>query len=227
MLGFKIEEKTDKAIRAKKDLIKNISAERIYAELKKLMAGKGAYDVLAAYPEVISVFLPELTGAPLPRREVFDRLDGSLRLILLFTELGERAPDRFDEALVRLKSDKAARTLGNEALYLYRNADFSTAPSLLRLLGKYSRDSLFAATELRDVLGVGASDKDKLTEVIEQNLPYKPTHLKISGNDLVKIGAKGREVGNILDLLLSEVIDCKLINDSENLLERAKQLLSP
>ena len=62
-LGFKIEEETAKAIHRNKDLLKNISAERIAIELTKLICGKNAFNILMEYPDVLSVFIPEIEGA--------------------------------------------------------------------------------------------------------------------------------------------------------------------
>ena len=60
VLGFAIEEKTAAAIHAKKDLLQNISPERIREEFCKLLLGRGVREILLDYSDVISVFLPEL-----------------------------------------------------------------------------------------------------------------------------------------------------------------------
>ncbi len=60
VLGFDIEKNTADSIHKNKDLLKNISAERISAELTKLVCGKNAYKVLMEYPDVFSVFIPEI-----------------------------------------------------------------------------------------------------------------------------------------------------------------------
>lgn len=57
--GFKIEEKTADAIHRNKDLLKNISAERIQSELCKMMVGKGILDILLNYKDVMAVIIPE------------------------------------------------------------------------------------------------------------------------------------------------------------------------
>ena len=59
-LGFTVEENTAGAIHRNKDLLKNISAERISAELVKLLCGKNAFNILMQYPDVLSVFIPEI-----------------------------------------------------------------------------------------------------------------------------------------------------------------------
>lgn len=58
--GFKIEEKTAAAIHRNKDLLKNISAERIQSELTKMLCGEGVLDILLEYKDVMAVIIPEL-----------------------------------------------------------------------------------------------------------------------------------------------------------------------
>ena len=59
-LGFSIEEATAASLRRNAGLLKNISAERIRTEFIKLLCGENAEEVLTAYPDVISVFIPEI-----------------------------------------------------------------------------------------------------------------------------------------------------------------------
>lgn len=58
--GFEIDSATAASVRKNKNLIKNLSAERIFVELKKLLCGKNAHNVLRDYVEVIGVFIPEI-----------------------------------------------------------------------------------------------------------------------------------------------------------------------
>lgn len=58
--GFEIDEETNKSIRKNKNLVKNISEERIFVEFKKLLRGKNAHKVLSEYRDVIAVFIPEI-----------------------------------------------------------------------------------------------------------------------------------------------------------------------
>ena len=59
-LGFVLEEKTASAIREKKELLRDIAPERVWAELSRLLTGRWADEVLRAYPEVVGVFWPDL-----------------------------------------------------------------------------------------------------------------------------------------------------------------------
>ena len=59
-LGFRIEPETAAAIRRNRELLGDIAPERIWTELKKLLTGDRAAEVLRTYPEVTGVFWPEL-----------------------------------------------------------------------------------------------------------------------------------------------------------------------
>ena len=60
VLNFTIEENTKSAIHKCKDLLLNISAERIREEFVKLICGINAYNVLQEFSDVIAVFIPEI-----------------------------------------------------------------------------------------------------------------------------------------------------------------------
>ncbi len=59
-LGYEIAEETAVSIHKNKDLLKNISAERIYSEFSQLVCGINAGKVIRNYADVIAVFIPEL-----------------------------------------------------------------------------------------------------------------------------------------------------------------------
>lgn len=62
VLGFGIEEETAAAMLRNRALLANVSAERIFVELKKLLAGDHAGDVLRKYVDVLDGVLPELAA---------------------------------------------------------------------------------------------------------------------------------------------------------------------
>ena len=59
-LGFDIHDETARAIHELKGLLRFISAERVSAELRKLMTGRDVERVMLDYPEVFGVIMPEL-----------------------------------------------------------------------------------------------------------------------------------------------------------------------
>ena len=60
VLGFDIDEKTSQAVFDNRELLSSIAAERIYAELVKLLCGDNCEEVLLKYKEVLAVVIPEL-----------------------------------------------------------------------------------------------------------------------------------------------------------------------
>ncbi len=59
-LSFVIEDKTAEAIHSKAPLLQAVAAERTYQELKGLLLGDGAREVLLSYPDVLEEFIPEI-----------------------------------------------------------------------------------------------------------------------------------------------------------------------
>lgn len=105
VLGFKIEPSTKEAIHKNRDRLKNISSERVFVELKKLLAGAYATDVLREYRDVIAVILPELEPMfDFPQRSKYHcydiwehtlhsldgiKRDAALRFAMLFHDTGK------------------------------------------------------------------------------------------------------------------------------------------
>lgn len=61
VLGFDIEEKTAAAVHSCRELLKNIAAERIFTELKKMLCGENVFRILMDYSDVICEIIPEMT----------------------------------------------------------------------------------------------------------------------------------------------------------------------
>ena len=113
VLGFTIEENTKSAIHKCKDLLLNISSERIREEFVKLICGKNAYNVLKEFSDVIAVFIPEIRPCidfkQENRHHCFDVYthilksveksspDATTRLALFFHDIAKPLVAHFDE----------------------------------------------------------------------------------------------------------------------------------
>lgn len=62
VLGFEIEEETSRALCAQKQLLRNISAERVFTEFRKLLSGRNAGAVIRKYVDVLGEVVPELAA---------------------------------------------------------------------------------------------------------------------------------------------------------------------
>ncbi len=60
VLDFSIEEQTRVSIHRNAHLLRNISAERILSETKKMLTGDNVESVLTEFPDVLAVFIPEI-----------------------------------------------------------------------------------------------------------------------------------------------------------------------
>ena len=110
-----IEEKTAAALRENRELLRSVSPERIFSELKGILCAPGAGEMLLAYPEVFFVFLPELSpmlgfDTRRPQNHCWDvwghtahavdaiAPESVLRLTMLFHDSGKPKTFRFDPA---------------------------------------------------------------------------------------------------------------------------------
>lgn len=115
VLDFEIERETADSIHRKRGLLGNISAERIFSELCKLICGPGAARVLEEYSDVICEIIPEFSPSvgfdqknPYHIYDVYThscralaccpaRADKYVRLAVLFHDIGKPASFSEDE----------------------------------------------------------------------------------------------------------------------------------
>ncbi|WP_040196120.1 CCA tRNA nucleotidyltransferase [Candidatus Soleaferrea massiliensis] len=107
VLGFRLHPETETAVHHLKKLLAGIAPERISKELDKLLLGDDAPQVIEAYADVLSVFLPELrTLAGLEQHHPYHDLDALvhtaksvgaapkdrvIRLVMLFHDIAKPA----------------------------------------------------------------------------------------------------------------------------------------
>lgn len=61
VLGFSISPDTSAAIHQKKELLSFVAAERVQKELSRCLCGKNIQEILLDYPDVLSLFIPQLS----------------------------------------------------------------------------------------------------------------------------------------------------------------------
>lgn len=113
VLGFDIEPETAKAIHSLKERIAFLAAERVSAELLKLLCGKDVFRILTEYRDVFAVALPELVPCfdfeqynPWHCYDVYTHIcksveaaepEPELRLAMLLHDIGKPETFSFDE----------------------------------------------------------------------------------------------------------------------------------
>lgn len=272
VLGFTIEENTKIAIRKCKELLKNISAERIREETVKLICGKNAYEVLEEFSDVLGVILPEIKPLigfkQINRHHIYDvythtlkamtksRPSKIIRLALLFHDIGKPACASFDEKgemhfyshpkksaeiteniMTRLRFDNDTK---NKVVTLVEfhdspiTAQGGNSPDrrrIKRIMSQIGEELIYDLIEIKRCDN-SAQNPDyyrgdefygKTLEMIDEIIGAKECFsvkdLKINGNDLLRMGYKGKEIGETLRICLDGVIDGRIKNDYEEILK--------
>ena len=151
VLGFALEEETALAVHDLAGDLSGVAAERIRAELLKLLCGADAVRVLLEYPDVIGVFLPEILPAVGCDQKNYHHCydvwehtvralgavapESVLRMTMLLHDLGKPRCMTLDEAGVGHFKGHASvsRTLAEEALRRLR-FDSASAERILTLV---------------------------------------------------------------------------------------------
>lgn len=157
-LGFEIEEETKKSIHKNAQKIKNISAERIYAEFSKMIMGEYAEKILLEYADVVGVFAPCIKNCvgfdQQNRYHIYDvythmvkalsyaPYDLKIRLATFFHDVGK--PDCFtiDEKGGHFKGHSEISAVKAKELFDALKIDNETKETAVMLIREHQRDIL-------------------------------------------------------------------------------------
>lgn len=274
VLGFEIDKETAESIRRNYKLLRNISVERIFVEISKLLCGNDASRILREYEDVFFFILPEIS--PMKNcsqnhdRHIYDvwghtvkaveNIDAipEMRFAMLFHDSGkphckttdDKGIDHFYshgkiskkiacEVLTRLKTSvkfrKAVCNLVEYHDFLPDKISKKTYKKYISLIGIDTVKTLFKIREA-DILAQNPKfhaeslEENKtglliLEEIEKEAACFKISDLAINGGTLKKIGfTPSPEMGRILEALLDEVMEEKIENKTEALIERALQM---
>lgn len=132
------------------------------------------------------------------------------------------------------KDTQRVAHLVKQHMFYYSQGEVSDA-GIRRLLKRIGRENLddLMAIRIGDRMGSGCQ-KEKPQKLVElerriravEKDPMDTTMLKVDGNDIMELTglAPGREVGQILNALLEDVLEDPSLNTRDFLLQRAKEL---
>ena len=224
-LGFTIEEKTANAMYASAGGLKNISRERVREELLgilqspdpegaiKIMKKRGILGHVFPHADVTSAAkgvnsLP--AGDPLLRLAylLYDTPDTAVQATLSDLKFSEN-----DSRYVRVVLTLRGERLENTPLF---------ARELIALYGSYAIPALaLRAYRGEDTLPLSQTVREQL----DRGVCVRVSDLAVNGSDLAAIGIpKGREMGNILNALLAEVMKDPDLNTKDALLDLAARM---
>lgn len=213
-LQFKIEENTFNAAINCAQLLKNISAERIFSELKKTAQGDS---VSVLSPLLNSNALSDfyLKNAELSRLENLPKNENLRVFSLLYL-----TSENLLETLSQLKCSNTFKEYCTKLSKLILSGISADKISLKKSLCIADFDIVCDYLEyLKAISNLDTSTyKIILNEIKDKNEPYKISHLDIGGNDIINLGYNGKTVGEKLEFLLNQVIQNPSLNSREKLL---------
>ncbi len=224
-LGFEIEADTLRAAEAKREGLKNISAERTASELLRLVCSKASEHSLVLMSE--SGVLDIITQNVL----VTDR-DRRAALFCALTQTPENDAARMGLLLTLtdavgakalLKQLKCSNKLTHSALAVREGAfcKIEAPRDAAHLAARIGReDALYAA--YASVM-LGNSPQEAVEFVKNNNSPTSISELAVGGDDLKALGLCGRDIGKSLASLLTLVLDGECKNEREELLATVKR----
>ena len=220
-LDFFLEEQTLSAACKQAPLLRQISAEHIWTELRKLLEGPAALRALEQAQPVLSQILPELANTQ-PQASFSSLLpDAVLRLSWLCLQ----AKAEPEAVLRRLRCS---------------NLDCRRAHALAEV-AKQSPDTVLGLrTALRDfgidavqdwISLIRAEDETRANDLcgalaVAQQGCWKRSELQIDGKQLLALGCpRGKELGCLLEELFELCLQDRLENRPQALRQKASQLL--
>lgn len=213
VLKFLIDDATSKSIHSNKHLLKNISAERIYVELKKLVCGAGASDIIRDYSDVFEFLFPCIASKNewfFKNAAIIDRVnpDHITRFSTLLSGYGDSVvscfmnslkPDNYSKDTVRILVAESANPLLTDPL------------SLRRLMSAYDDDVIMMLADVRRAK-CPDFDYDAFVEAYTaqklQNPCVRLSQLAVTGKDLISFGIdQGPRIGEAMQLILDAVME--------------------
>lgn len=207
--GFHPDPNTLQQAKIYKNSLFEISKERIRDELILALQGDFFVDFFQTYFEIFQIVLPELKK---PKKHKIKNLS------LLFAFLFQQEEDY--QALERLKFPKIEIKRTQELLK-YKNISIKEDPiSIKFLLRDIGYDSFMALLELQKLSGKNTKNLYQIVqEIMIKDECFSLKDLQIKGDDLLKLGFRGKKIGKILDELLEKVIRGEIDNSPSSLLE--------
>lgn len=273
-LGFEIEEETQEAIRCLAPNLQKISAERIQAELIKLLVSPHPENLRIAWELGITAqMLPEFDAMMETMQETPHHYlsvgehtikamteiapDKVLRLTMLMHDMGKPSKKTVDEngrahfkghavvsekiasqIMARLKFDNDTLHKVKKLVYYHDHRMEATPRNIRHAMNMIGEDLFPYYNQIRRADTLAQSDYkreqklknlDEVEEVYAQVLRNKECvtlkQLAVTGKDLIAAGIpRGPKIGEVLNLLLQEVLDDPEKNTREYLIKKVADI---
>jgi len=223
-LGFTIEYETLSAIESQAYLASELAPERVHDELEKLLLTSRPETVSAAISfGLLNRYIPG-AGWKTPNFADIARLPKkALNRWAAFSIMLQKygfIPSVFD-FLSALRLDGRTLHCCEDAAEILKNDLPADKLGWKKLLNRYGVDAVTCAVSANEAL-TGASLEKDFRNVLKSGECFSVKHLAVSGDDLLALGLRGPELGEMLNFLLEYVMEYPDNNRRELLLSLAK-----
>ncbi len=206
-LGFTPDSNTLKAAKEFKDGLREVSAERIFVELKKAAMGNN----FEPLNEIIMCGALEHLGIINPVNDSLTGLE-PIENLRLFAFLNQISCDISGT----LKALKCSNKFYNYCTLLKEISPPDTRYDIKKILNRADYDILCDYARLsgksHEIIPIAKN-------IMDNDEAYKLSQLEISGRDIAKLGFSGEEIGQKLEFLLDLVMHNPELNTRENLIK--------
>lgn len=223
-LGFTVEEKTLAAIRSKAHLASGLAPERVRSEVEKILLSPSPETMftLISHGLLDSYLKRHLKSAEELYRMRYMPKKALLRWCAFCQALIDSGCiDSVSAFLEDLRLDnRTVRCCADCCAILAMPAPKSSV-EWKKQLKVYGTDTVTCSARCRDTLYGGSSYK-ALRAIIKSGECYSIKHLAVTGDDLLSLGLKGRDLGDMLNFLLDYVMEFPMNNKRELLMSLAQ-----
>lgn len=229
--GFILSRDTKAAAFVYCGLLNEIPPERILPEFKEILLSRQAGSILNEYAGILKHVSPVAEGRDYSFLNTIP-CDFSLRLAAVLCRVASchTQPEdmRSDIKKLRLPSDVTKEVL---SLFLNCRRGIPTSKYEIRkLISSYGIKFVCKLKHLYQVFGgrnsnAYASFEKDLTDILRREKCFNVSDLKVNGDDLIKLGAHGAQIGGILNALLENIFCGNIENDRDSELALAASLI--
>jgi tRNA nucleotidyltransferase (CCA-adding enzyme) len=213
--NFTIEPKTMQMIQNNASRIKEIPPERILTEFDKIV--KKGNPLIGAQLLIETELFQQIFGKPKKISDLFAKVKTMGEFIYLLSKGTVADPAAFYKNILKGDIDTFKEIKAIDIAYnSNENSNPIKAKAVAHNMYVLSPQSLQSQI-LPDIIKTAAQ------ELLSGKYPKTIGELAINGNDLMTIGLKGKEVGNMLKSLLLNIYANKINNNKEELLNFAEE----
>ena len=213
--GFRIEENTESALFRNRELLRYVSVERIATEFNEIITSNKANEYLSRYRIIFETVMPQLEDLDFSlvgkvNRRLYMRISALFVLDDSLSAVGMLRHMHYSNKII----DEVSTLLDHVDSPL--ETDYDIRRMFFEIGIKATNDLLSLKKARGDDLDYGMIRK-RIRELRKSFIARD--QMNINGDDLMILGYRGREIGQILDDLYEQILRDEIKNDHEELMK--------